>query len=77
MPGVTTGADADFAVFDLSAEREINLEEQVGLEWTLYKGMKAVYPDLVLVRGKSIVENGTFTGDRGYGEFCSPTCDSS
>jgi allantoinase len=66
------GTDADFAVFDLNAESEIKLEEQIGLEWTLYEGMKAVYPDHVLVRGKLIVDKGAFVGERGYGEFCSP-----
>jgi allantoinase len=71
------GADADFAVFDLTAESEIKLEEQVGLEWTLYEGMKAVYPDLVLVRGKPIVDMGVFVGERGYGEFCSPVSEPS
>jgi len=71
------GADADFAVFDLNSEREIKLEEQIGLEWTLYEGMKAVYPDFVLVRGKPIVNKGEFVGERGYGEFCSPVGDPS
>jgi allantoinase len=66
------GADADFAVFDLNAEKKIRLEEQIGLEWTLYEGMKAIYPDIVLVRGKSIVDKGEFVGEKGYGEFCSP-----
>lgn len=71
------GADADFAVFDLNSEREIKLEEQIGLEWTLYEGMKAVYPDLVLVRGKLIVDKGEFVGERGCGEFCSPVSNQS
>ena len=71
------GADADFAIFDLSSEREIRLEEQIGLEWTLYEGMKAVYPALVLVRGKLIVDKGKFVGERGYGELCSPVSDQS
>jgi dihydroorotase (multifunctional complex type) len=70
---VQIGADADFAIFDLQVEREIKLEEQLGLEWTLYEGMKAVYPDLVLVRGKTVVKGGEMVGARGYGEFCSPS----
>lgn len=71
------GADADFAVFDLNAESEIKLENQIGLEWTLYEGMKAVCPDFVIVRGKLIADHGTFVGERGYGEFCSPVSNKS
>jgi dihydropyrimidinase len=70
---VQVGADADFAIFDLQEERDIKLDEQLGLEWTLYEGMKAVYPDLVLVRGKTVVKGGEVVGARGYGEFCSPS----
>jgi len=70
---VQVGADADFAIFDLQEERDIKLDEQHGLEWTLYEGMKAVYPDLVLVRGKTVVKGGEVVGARGFGEFCSPS----
>ena len=67
------GADADLAVFDLKNEREVKLEEQYKLEWTLYDGKKAVYPDKVFVRGKKIVDGGKVVGERGFGAFCSPT----
>ena len=67
------GADADLAVFDLKNEREVKLEEQYKLEWTLYDGKKAVYPDKVFVRGKNIVDGGKVVGERGFGAFCSPT----
>jgi allantoinase len=66
------GADADFAVFDLERERTVELDEQVGVEWTLYQGMTVVYPDLVLLRGKPVVDGGKVVGDRGYGELCPP-----
>ncbi len=66
------GADADFAVFDLERERTVELDEQVGVEWTLYEGMKVVYPDLVLLRGKTVVDGDKVVGDRGYGQLCSP-----
>jgi allantoinase len=66
------GADADFAVFDLERERTVDLDEQVGVEWTLYEGMTVVYPDLVLLRGKPIVDGGKVVGDRGYGKLCRP-----
>ena len=66
------GADADFAVFDLERERTVELEKQVGLEWTLYEGREVVYPELVLVRGKPVVVAGEVVGDRGYGQLCSP-----
>lgn len=66
------GADGDLAVFDLEKEREVRLEEQYRVQWTLYEGKKAVYPDKVFVRGKRVVDGGRVVGQRGYGEFCSP-----
>jgi dihydroorotase-like cyclic amidohydrolase len=66
------GADADLAVYDLAKEREVKLEEQYKIEWTLYEGRKVVCPDLVLVRGKKVVEDGRVVGERGYGELSSP-----
>jgi dihydroorotase-like cyclic amidohydrolase len=66
------GADADLAVFDLRNESEVKLEDQHKIEWTLYEGKKAVYPDKVFVRGKMVVDSGKFVGLRGYGERCRP-----
>jgi len=66
------GADADFAIFDLKKEREVKVEEQIQLEYSLYEGMKAVYPDVVLVRGKAVVDDGQIVGKAGYGEYCTP-----
>ena len=66
------GADADLAVFDLKNEREVTLEDQYKVEWTLYEGRKAVWPDKVFVRGKKVVDGGKVVGERGYGELCSP-----
>jgi len=66
------GADADFAVFDLEQESTVEVDEQVGIEWTLYEGMSVVYPELVLLRGKRVVDGGKVVGGKGYGEFCTP-----
>jgi allantoinase len=68
----TVGADADFAVFDLSRESAVRLEDQVGLEWTLYEGMNVVYPERVMVRGRSVVRDGELIGKPGEGVFCVP-----
>ena len=62
----------DFAIFDLDRERKVAVEEQIGVEWTLYEGMQAVYPERVLVRGQSVVRDGKLCGKRGDGEFCVP-----
>ena len=59
-------------VFDLKDEREVKLEEQHKIRWTLYEGKTAVYPDKVFVRGKKVVDGGKVVGERGYGELCSP-----
>jgi dihydropyrimidinase len=69
---VTVGADADFAVFDLDRQRTVTVEDQVGVEWTLYEGLPVVYPEHVFLRGQSVVVNGKVTGRRGDGEFCMP-----
>lgn len=66
------GADADLAVYDLKNEREVKLEEQYKVEWTLYEGKKAVYPEKVFVRGRKVVDGGRVVGERGYGRLCAP-----
>jgi len=66
------GADADFVLVDLEKETEVKVEDQVGLEWSLYEGMKVVYPERVLVRGKAVVDGGQVVGEAGYGELCTP-----
>jgi allantoinase len=70
------GADADLAVFDLRDEREVRLEEQYKIEWTLYEGRKAVFPDKVFVRGKMVVDRGKVVGERGSGALCSAVSNS-
>lgn len=72
----TIGADADFAIFDLDRERTVTVEDQIGVEWTLYEGMQVVYPERVLLRGQSVVVDGEVTGKCGDGEFCVPVADS-
>jgi dihydroorotase-like cyclic amidohydrolase len=72
----TIGADADFAIFDLDREQSVTVEDQIGVEWTLYEGMQAVYPERVLLRGQSVVIDGKLSGKRGDGEFCVPVADS-
>jgi dihydroorotase-like cyclic amidohydrolase len=66
------GADADLAIFDLERERSVELDEQVGIEWTLYEGMKVVYPERVLVRGTTVVDGGKVVGEQGYGQLVPP-----
>ena len=69
------GADADFAIFDLDREQSVTVEDQIGVEWTLYEGMQVVYPERVLLRGQSVVVDGKVSGKRGDGEFCVPVAD--
>ena len=69
---VMIGADADFAIVNLKKETVVKVEDQVGLEWSLYEGMKVAYPDTVLLRGKTVVDGGKVTGEAGYGQLCIP-----
>jgi hypothetical protein len=50
----------------------VELDEQVGIEWTLYEGMTVVYPERVLVRGTTVVDGGKVVGEQGYGQLVSP-----
>jgi adenine deaminase len=65
LGGVTT-------IFDMDGERTVTVDDQVGVEWTLYEGMQAIYPERVLVRGRSVVVDGAVVGKPGEGEFCVP-----
>ncbi len=66
------GADADFAIFCPGAERTVHARDLVGTAWTLFEGMRAVYPETTIVRGKVVVRDGQVVGQPGYGQLISP-----
>lgn len=70
---IAVGADADFAIFDLEKETEVKLEDQIQVDFCLYEGLKAVYADKTVVRGKVVYDGSDFPAGAGYGEFTKPS----
>jgi len=66
------GADADFAIFRLDEEKTIRAQDLVGTAWTLFEGMRAVYPETTIVRGRVVVRKGQIVGRAGFGKLVFP-----
>ena len=61
---IAEGKDADFAIFDFRDVREIDdrlLHSRCG--WSPYKGMRAVFPDMVITGGRVALEDGEPCGE--------------
>jgi len=62
---IDVGLDADLMVVDprsVSAIKGDRLHSRCG--WTPYEGWEAIFPHSVMVRGRMVVEDGAFTGER-------------
>jgi dihydropyrimidinase len=68
---VKVGFDADLVVFDPESEREVHFEELATPGgFTIFEGMKMIgWPIMTISRGKVIVENRKFVGQKGSGKF--------
>ncbi|SKC84807.1 dihydropyrimidinase [Maledivibacter halophilus] len=68
---IAVGSDADIVLID--TKKEVVLTKKIlheNVDYTCYEGMKLVgYPILTMVRGKIVVKNHDFVGEKGYGEF--------
>lgn len=71
---IRIGADADFAVVDMSAETVISNDAVLSkCGWTPYAGRKVKgLPVHTIVRGKFVFENGKVVGEPGHGQKASP-----
>jgi len=66
---ISEGKDADLIVIDLQNIQKIkaeNLHYKCG--WTLYEGIRAIFPSYTFVRGMPIIEEYTLAGEKGYGK---------
>ncbi len=66
---IEVGKDADLLVIDMKKVRRIDAEylhSKAG--WTPFEGMDAIFPESVYLRGKRIIKNGNFEGEKGLGE---------
>lgn len=68
---ILEGADADIIVMNPDYDSEIShgiLHENV--DFTPYEGLELKgWPELTMVRGKTLVKDGNFLGEKGYGRF--------
>lgn len=65
------GTDADILVYDPDREESLRAEKlHSQAEHTSYEGMKVTGTTfLTIVRGKVLIEDGDFIGEKGYGKF--------
>jgi dihydropyrimidinase len=68
---IEVGKDADLVLFDPTARRTIRAADlHHTSDYTPYEGLEvAGAVNSVFVRGRAVVRDGAFVGDRGYGRF--------
>jgi len=68
---IAVGSDADIVIFDHNKERTISAKtHHMNCDYSLFEGWKIKgEPVTVLSRGKTIVENGQYSGKKGDGKF--------
>lgn len=67
---IKEGYDADLIVVDMQNENKI-LDKYLHskCEWTPYNGFNAIFPKALILRGKIIVQDQNFLGEKGYGKL--------
>ncbi len=68
---VAAGADADLVVYNPSRRRTISARtHHMDVDYSCYEGREVVGgSDVVMSRGRVIVDNGAWKGDKGWGQF--------
>jgi dihydropyrimidinase len=68
---IAVGSDADLAIWD--PKKKVTLTHALlkdGSDYTPYEGLKVTgWPELTMLRGRCIVNDGKLLGTRGFGEF--------
>ena len=68
---IEVGADADIVILDMEKEQYISNQNVISkCKWTPYDGrtLKGV-PEIVMVRGQIVAENGKVVGKPGFGQY--------
>jgi dihydroorotase len=67
---IEVGYDADLIVVDLKLETPIKADAlHSKCSWSIFEGMNAIFPKLVIVRGQQVVEQYNLVGTKGYGTY--------
>jgi dihydropyrimidinase len=68
---IAVGSDADIVIFDPNRETTLSASTQhMNVDYSLYEGMKVKgMPQVVLSRGKVVVDGSKFVGTQGSGQF--------
>ena len=68
---LAVGSDADIIIVDPGKSKVIDYKElATNCDWSPYQGMEmAGFPDITICRGTTIVKDGKFVGEIGYGKF--------
>lgn len=71
---IAVGSDADIVVFDPNRKETISVNNprthNMKVDYSAYEGQEVQgYPDVVISRGKVVVEGGTYHGQKGWGRF--------
>ena len=73
---IAVGSDADIVVFDPEYRGVVRLEDNPnGIDYNIYEGREQIgRPEVVLLRGKVVLEDAKFVGELGQGKFipCEP-----
>lgn len=68
---IQVGSDGDIVIIDPNVEKVLKIEDlHSNIDYSAYEGIKIKgCPIYTIVRGKIIVKNNNFIGEKGYGEF--------
>jgi dihydropyrimidinase len=68
---IAIGSDADIVIFDPKREHTISATtHHMRVDYSMFEGIKVTgMPDVVLARGRVLVEDNEFLGRAGQGEF--------
>jgi len=67
---IAPGSDADIVLIDPEKEMTFGKDLYEAMDWTIYEGLKIKgCPVMTMLRGKVIVKDGEFLGEKGGGKF--------
>jgi dihydropyrimidinase len=68
---IAAGSDADLVIFDPNGKQTISAKtHHMRVDYSMFEGIEVTgLPEVVLSRGRVVVEGGKFLGHAGAGEF--------